>query len=57
MAQFLAGARLPVGLQLFAFKWLELFIEIAPYVGASIDTNIELAYGLMGAFGLRFWFK
>jgi hypothetical protein len=57
IAQFLAGIRLPVGLQLYPFKWLELFIEIAPYVGASIDTNIELDYGLMGAFGLRFWFK
>lgn len=55
-AQFMFGGRLPVGLQIFPLRWLELFIEVAPFIGGRVSNTVSLDYGLMGAFGLRFWF-
>ena len=47
------GGRLPIGLQFFPIKPIELFIEIAPTLGVlpTLPT-----FGVQGALGIRFWF-
>jgi hypothetical protein len=50
-----AGARLPIGLQLWPFgQVFEIFIEVAPAVGfVIIPTAFD--WHLQGALGFRFW--
>jgi hypothetical protein len=53
----LLGGRLPIGLNVYPIKNLELFIEIAPTLAVIFSDPIVFpAFGLQGAFGLRFWF-
>ncbi|MBP7263854.1 MAG: hypothetical protein KBB32_06735 [Spirochaetia bacterium] len=53
----LLGGRLPIGLNVFPIKNLELFLEIAPTLAAEFGDPIRFpAFGVQGAFGLRFWF-
>jgi len=50
------GGRLPVGLQIFPFNWFELFVEIAPALGVTINDSMSFDWNIQGALGLRFWF-
>ena len=50
------GARIPVGLQIFPIKPLELFLEIAPRAGVGLNPFSFPVFGLQGAAGFRFWF-
>jgi len=51
------GGRLPVGLNIFPIKNLELFVEIAPTLAVQFGNPVEFpVFGFQGAFGLRFWF-
>ncbi|MDC7225548.1 MAG: hypothetical protein PQJ61_02150 [Spirochaetales bacterium] len=53
---FALGARLPVGLNAYVLDPLELFIEAAPSVGASVSSGgVGLDWGVQGALGFRFW--
>ncbi|HOX92046.1 MAG TPA: hypothetical protein PLC54_03925 [Spirochaetales bacterium] len=53
----LLGGRLPIGLNIFPVKSLELFLEIAPTLAVRLSDPIVFPeFGLQGAFGLRFWF-
>jgi hypothetical protein len=54
--EFAAGARLPIGLQIFPLRWFELFIEIAPAIGFRSVTPYW-GWNLQAAAGLRFWFN
>lgn len=49
------GVRMPVGLQLFPVKPLELFLEVAPRAGLTFNPVKFPDWGLQGAFGFRFW--
>ena len=55
-AQF--GIRIPVGLNAFPIKPLELFIELAPalYLIDSSGSIVIPNFGLQSGFGFRFWF-
>lgn len=51
------GGRLPIGLNIYPVKNLELFLEIAPTLAVGIGEVITFPlFGAQGAFGLRFWF-
>ncbi|HUZ16938.1 MAG TPA: hypothetical protein VMV68_01025 [Spirochaetia bacterium] len=50
------GARIPVGLQIFPIKPLELFVEVAPRAGIGLNPVSFPDWGVQGAFGFRFWF-
>ncbi len=51
------GGRVPIGLQAFLLKPLELFIEIAPTAYANITPTFSFPqFSVQGAFGVRFWF-
>lgn len=49
------GARLPIGLQIFPIKNLEVFLEVAPSLGLALDS-FNFHFGVQPAFGIRFWF-
>lgn len=52
------GGRVPIGLNIFPIKWLELFLEIAPVLAIEFTDPITFpVFDLQGAFGLRFWFN
>lgn len=52
------GIRVPVGVNAFPIKPLELFLELAPAVTLiSPDGSVSIpAFGLQAGFGFRFWF-
>ena len=51
------GGRLPIGLNMYPIKNLELFLEVAPTLAAVLSDPVSFPeFGLQGAFGLRFWF-
>jgi hypothetical protein len=51
------GGRVPIGLQIFPIKPLELFLEIAPALIVVSNRAITIPrFGIQGAFGFRFWF-
>ncbi len=53
----LLGGRLPIGLNIWPIKNLELFLEIAPTLAVVFSDPIRFPeFGLQGAFGLRIWF-
>jgi len=53
---FGAGARLPIGLQFFPIKPLELFIEAAPRAGLTFGNPIQFpVWGVQAAVGFRVW--
>jgi hypothetical protein len=54
--EFSAGARLPIGLQIFPLRWFELFIEVAPAIGFRSNAPYW-GWNLQAAAGLRFWFN
>ncbi len=50
------GARLPIGLQFFPLKPLELFIEAAPRAGLALGNPIQFpVWGVQAAVGFRVW--
>jgi hypothetical protein len=52
------GIRVPVGLNAFPIKPLELFVEFAPAV-YLLDSSGSISipnFGLQSGFGFRFWF-
>jgi hypothetical protein len=52
------GIRVPVGINAFPIKPLELFLELAPafyLVGPSGSITIP-SFGIQAGFGFRFWF-
>ncbi len=51
------GLRVPVGINFFPIKPLELFAEFAPAVTFLAPTGVKIpAWGLQAGFGFRFWF-
>ncbi len=53
----LLGGRLPIGLNIFPVKSLELFLEIAPTLAVQFsDPMVFPLFGIQSAFGLRVWF-
>jgi hypothetical protein len=53
----LVGIRVPVGLDAYPIKPLEVFIEFAPAVTLIAGKNVQIpAWGLQAGFGFRFWF-
>jgi hypothetical protein len=51
------GIRVPVGLNAFPIKPLELFIEFAPAITLLAPSGISIPqWGLQAGFGFRFWF-
>lgn len=51
------GIRVPIGLNAFPMKPLEIFIEFAPAVGLFAPSGVSIpAWGLQAGFGFRFWF-
>lgn len=53
----LLGGRLPIGLNVYPIKNLELFVEVAPTLAIQFSDPIDFpVFGIQGAFGLRFWF-
>jgi hypothetical protein len=52
------GIRVPIGLNAFPIKPLEIFIEFAPafYLLAPSGTITIPSIGLQAGFGFRFWF-
>ena len=51
-----AGLRVPIGLNAFPIKPLELFIEFAPAVTLVNPAGVGIQWGLQAGFGFRFWF-
>jgi hypothetical protein len=52
-----AGFRVPIGLNAFPAKPLELFIELAPSFSIITPTAITFGWsGFQGGLGFRFWF-
>ena len=52
-----AGLRVPLGLNAFPIKPLELFIEIAPSFTIIAPNSINFGWsGFQSGFGFRFWF-
>lgn len=50
------GLRLPIGIQFFVLKPLELFIEAAPRAGVTLNPTQFPVWGIQGAAGFRYWF-
>jgi hypothetical protein len=51
------GGRLPIGLNVYPIKNLELFLEIAPTLAVGIGDVVTFpVFGFQSALGLRFWF-
>lgn len=55
-AKVALGGRVPIGLNIKPFNWLELFLELAPALGVVIADPVTANFLLQGAFGIRFWF-
>ncbi len=58
---FNLGLRVPIGLQWFPAKWLEIFLEVPPTIGLSLGANSRSGYlaipvfGVGVAVGIRFY--
>ena len=51
------GVRVPVGLNAYPIKPLELFVEFAPAMSLIDTTGVSIPqWGLQAGFGFRFWF-
>jgi hypothetical protein len=51
------GVRVPIGIHMFIIDPLELFFELAPAIGVSLEPDFYFpAWGIQGAVGFRFWF-
>jgi len=51
------GLRVPIGIQLYPVKPMELFIEFAPDITLFDGSGVAIPqFGLQSGFGLRFWF-
>jgi hypothetical protein len=52
-----AGIRVPVGINCYPLKPLELFVELAPAVAILVPEGVSFPdWGLQAGFGFRFWF-
>ncbi len=58
VAQEVAGGiRIPIGLNAYPMKPLEIFIEFAPAIGLIAPSGVQIPqWGLQAGFGFRFWF-
>lgn len=55
---FAAGGRIPIGLNIFPLRWIEIFVEIDPSLGINfINNKSAVGFGMQSSFGIRFWFK
>jgi hypothetical protein len=53
----LFGIRVPIGLNAFPLKPLEIFIEFAPAITLLDPSGVHIPeWGLQAGFGFRFWF-
>jgi hypothetical protein len=53
----LLGIRVPVGINAFPIKPLELFVELAPAITILAPSGVSIPqWGLQAGFGFRFWF-
>jgi hypothetical protein len=51
------GARVPIGLDFYPIKPLELFVEAAPAVTLLSGSGLSLSsWGIQAGIGFRFWF-
>jgi hypothetical protein len=50
------GGRVPIGLQIYPVEFLELFVEVAPKFGATLNPIVFPVWGVQSAVGFRFWF-
>ncbi len=51
------GGRLPIGINVYPIKNLELFLELAPTLAVGIGDAITFpVFGFQSSLGLRFWF-
>ena len=58
-AGFDVGVRVPIGLQAWIIDPLEIFLEVAPALGLSINDSAQISFPdfeLQAALGIRFWF-
>lgn len=54
---FYAGLRVPVGINAYPIKPLELFLEVAPAMTLIAPSGVSIpSFGLQSGFGFRFWF-
>ncbi|HOX47742.1 MAG TPA: hypothetical protein PLG14_01050 [Spirochaetales bacterium] len=54
---FTLGLRVPVGINIYPIKPLELFVEFAPAVTFIAPSGVQIpAWGVQAGFGFRFWF-
>jgi hypothetical protein len=54
---FTLGLRVPIGLNAFPIKPLELFVEFAPAIAFLAPSGISIPnFNLQAGFGFRFWF-
>jgi hypothetical protein len=52
-----AGLRIPVGVNCYPIKPLELFIELAPAIAILVPEGVSFPdWGIQAGFGFRFWF-
>jgi hypothetical protein len=53
----LIGLRVPIGINAFPIKPLEIFLEFAPAITLLAPSGISIPqWGLQAGFGFRFWF-
>jgi hypothetical protein len=51
------GGRIPVGVNCYPIKPLELFVELAPAMAFITPSGVHIPdWGLQAGFGFRFWF-
>jgi hypothetical protein len=56
-SELFLGGRLPVGINVYPIKNLELFLEIAPTLAVGFGDVVTFpVFGVQSALGLRFWF-
>lgn len=55
---FALGGRVPIGLHIYPFNFLELFLEVAPSMQIIGQGGVSFGqFALQGGFGFRFWFN
>jgi len=50
------GIRVPVGINMYPIKPLEIFLELAPTIAIYSPSGVFPDFGLQSGFGFRFWF-
>ena len=55
-SEFSAGARVPVGLNMFLADFFEIYLQVSPGIRLGIGNGVHPSFVLPANFGLRFWF-